>query len=197
MKKSLLLPRFHSEGSPKGDFYVLAFVKGLYVPPSEKTKDEAFLILNYSPTKAFTKFSFAIKSFDHRLRAYTRGINEHDTLEAALLTAWYEYKVAPHFWTPFPGQNLVKSNFGNKRKHAQLYSETRAQFCSLLQHFRHFAWSQSEGFVKRFGLKRPMKSLFRFKDIPTISDPLELNVENEEISQAAFNFFNAKKRQQP
>jgi hypothetical protein len=192
--KAAVLPQFHSIGSPRGDFYVLAFVRGLYVP-SARTKDEAFLVLNYSPAKAFTKFSFVIISPDGELRAYKRGLNEHDSIESALLTAWYEYNVAPHFWLPFPKSEATQQIL--KSKHAKQYSEVKGQFCSLLEHFRMAAWSKTAEYAKRFELKHPVQPMFRFKKMPTAPNPLELNTENEEIANSAFEYFQRNKKAKP
>ena len=192
--KAAALPQFHSKGSPRGDFYVLAFVRGLYVP-SAKTKDEAFLVLNYSPAKAFTKFSFAIISPDQSLRAYKRGIDEHDAMATAFLTAWYEYNVAPHFWIPFPKSEAARQIV--KSEHAKQYSEVKGQFCSLLEHFRMAAWSKTAEYAKRFELKHAVQPMFRFKEKPLIPNPLELNAENEEITNSSFEYFQRNTKAKP
>ena len=183
MKKAEI-PQFHSKGSPRGDFYALAFVKGIYVPPSEKTKDDALLILNYSPSKDFTRFSFAIDSVDGRLHAYRRGIDILDSIETALLNAWYEYDVPPHLWSLFPKQRISTARFASKSKHSKQYWDARRQLCSLLYHFRIAAWFKTEECAAKLQFDGPVKSLFRFKDVPRISDPMEPNPENEEIGQA-------------
>jgi hypothetical protein len=184
MSKNTEFPKFHSKGSPRGDFYSLAFVKGLYVPPSEKTKDDSFLILNYSPSKDFTRFSFAIDSADGRLHAYKRGNDTHDSIETALITAWYEYEVPPHLWALFPKSEVNRAKFGNKQKHPKQYWDARKQFCSLLYHFRLAAWFKTQECATKLQFKHPLKPLFRFKTIPRVSDPIKPNPENEEILQA-------------
>lgn len=185
MNENTQFPQFHSTGSPSGDFYALAFVNGVYVPPSEKTKDDAFLVLNYSPSKDFTRFSFAIDSLDGRLHAYKRGIDTHDSIETALLTAWYEYEVPPHFWSLFPRKQVGAAKFGDKRKHPRHYWDARRQLCALLYHFRLAAWFKTAECAAQFEFKHPPKPLFRFKQIPCVPDPMASNLENEEIGAAA------------
>jgi hypothetical protein len=180
-------PQFHSKGNPRGDFYALAFIKGLYVPPSEKTKDDAFLILNYSPSKAFTRFSFAIDSLDGRLHAYKRGSDTRDAIESALLEAWYEYEAPPHLWSLYPKDLASKAIFANKTKHPRRYWEARSQLCMALAGCRHHAWFKTEECVAQFQLRGPVKPLFRFKDAPRIQNPMEPNAENEEILAAVMN----------
>ena len=155
--------------------------------PSPKTREEAFLVLNYSPTKEYTKFSFAIISPEGGQLAYKRGLNEHDTIESALLTAWYEYDVAPHFWLLFPKNQADKHIL--KSKHAKSYTEVKGQFCSLLEHFRMAAWSKTEAYANRFKLNRAVQPMFCFKEIPSAPNPLESNAENEEIANSAFEYY--------
>jgi len=181
--KATGFPQFHSRGTPRGDFYALAFVKGLYVPPTEKTKDDAFLILNYSPSKHFTRFSFAIDSVKRDLHAYRRGTDTHDSIEFALLTAWYEYEMPPHLWTLFPKNQVSLARFA-KRKHSKQYQEARRQLCAQLYHFRLAAWFKTEECARKMEFDGPVKSLFRFKSVPRVPDPMAPNAENEEIGKA-------------
>jgi hypothetical protein len=187
-----MLPTFHTKGRPRGDFYVMALAKGLYAP-SEKSQCDAFLVLNFSPSKNFTRFSFAIESTDRNLRAYKRGIDENDTMEAAFLTAWYDYEVPVHLWTLYPGKHINAESFGNRQTHHREYFKNREQLCFLLRQFRLSAWYKTDEFAKQINSKFPLKPLFAFKKTPSVPNPRKLNDENKEIADGAFAFF--KKRQ--
>jgi hypothetical protein len=54
-----------------------------------------------------------------------------------------------------------------------------------LYHFRIAAWFKTAECAAQFEYKHPAKSLFRFKEIPRVSDPMAANPENEEIASAA------------
>jgi hypothetical protein len=187
MPSKHLYPKFHTKGSPHGDFYVLAFVRGLYAR-SQKAECEAFLVLNYSPSKNFTSFSFEINTLDNRLQAYKRGLDENDNLETAMLTAWYEYKVPPHFWMLFPKNHISKKLFANKFKHARQYFENREQLCFLFRQFRYNAWFESKECAERMKWKYAWAPLFEFKDTPVIRSQNEYE-DCKDVSEGAMAYF--------
>ncbi len=183
-------PVFHSKGTPRGDFYVLSFVEGLYVPSSDKVQKEAFLLVNFSPSNEFTRFSYEICALDGRMMAYIRGNDCHDSLEAVLLIAWYRYEMPPHLWSLFPKSNINVSSFKNGR-HAKQYAEARLEFCALLYHLRQAGAIRDGSYAKRYKFKHPkrMFRFFRFKQVPKPPKPWESHVENQEIAEAVMTFW--------
>src|SRR5688572_6287913 len=93
---AMRLPRFHSLGDDDGHFYALTYVPGVYVPPSGKSKDDAFFVLQFSPSAGFTRFSCSTVSPDGRLFHYSRGADHVDSAEYAILRAWREERVPLH-----------------------------------------------------------------------------------------------------
>jgi len=184
MSENAELPDFHSEGSPRGDFYALAFAKGLYVSPSEKMKDAAFLILNYSPTKGFTRFSFQIVSVSGQLCEYRSGEERHDSIEVALLTAWYEYELPPHLWALFPKSELSLASFRTNRTHEEQHWRARRELGALLYQFRTAAWFKTQECAEQYQFAGPPKPLFRLNTVPIVPNPLKPTAENEEIGEA-------------
>ena len=167
-----MLPPFHQIGDPEGDFYALAFCEGEYVSPSGSTREEASLVLYYSPSEDFTDFSFHICARDGRLIAYSRGIDKHDTLEFALWSAWYNYGLAPHQWRLYPAESMERYWSGVSDASQSKYMLMRTKFCSLLYHVRLKAHSK-------------VKPLFEPSRRESTGSPFDPTPENEEIFRAA------------
>src|SRR5262245_59295221 len=109
------LPRFHSigeddNGQKTGDFYALAFVIGSYAT-TERSDAEAFHVLTFSTSVEFTLFSFETVSPDGHLFAYTRGIDQLDSPEYALLFAFQKEQVSMHAWRLFPASSIDEATF--------------------------------------------------------------------------------------
>lgn len=166
--------------------------RGRYAEPSGKTGPDAFLILNFSPSEKFTRFSYEIRATTGGMIAYKRGIDELDTLEVALLRAWYEYDFPPHQWRLYPRDEIRERDFGNKPKNAREYWEARSWFCCLVRHPRHAAWFRSEEFRAQIGAKRLLTPLFELTQPVLPLSLKELSPENREISTAYLEF--AKKQ---
>ena len=105
------VPPFHSRGEDDGHFYALAYVPGLYVPPSGKSQDEAFFVLKFSPSKGFTRFSVSTVSPDGGLFQYSRGTDELDSVEYTMLRSWREEEVPLHAWRFDPSTAVEASAF--------------------------------------------------------------------------------------
>src|SRR5688500_1249576 len=104
------IPPFHSLGEDDGHFYALAYVPGVYVA-SGRMNDEAFFVLNFSPSKNFTRFSYSTVSPEGRLFQYSRGTDEVNSVEYIMIRAWCEERVPLHAWHFFPAAAIEESAF--------------------------------------------------------------------------------------
>jgi hypothetical protein len=172
----------------------MAYAKGVYISPSERDRTEAFLLLNISPSKGFTRFTFEAVAPDGRMLCYHRGLDENDNLETALLTAWYEYELPPHSWRLFPADRIKKTSFARRPKHRELYFASRNQLCFLLNHFRIWAWAKTEEYAKQFKLKKPVKPLFYLDGPVRTPNPFERNKENREIGERVVALFKERQK---
>ena len=137
------IPRFHSIGDDDGHFYAVAYVVGSYVPPSGRSKNDAFLVLDFSPSKAFTRFSFSTVSPEGDLFRYTRGLDQLDSAEYALLHAWRDERVPMHAWRLFPSASIEADAFGDDTA-CSAYEAARSRVALILYHARRQVWLKSQ-----------------------------------------------------
>ena len=166
------VPPFHSLGEDDGHFYVVAYVPGFYVPPSEKSRDEVFLVLNFSPSESFTRFSVATVSPGGRMFHYSRGTDELDSAEYAMLRAWREERVPIHAWRFYPTPLIETAAFTDENAQA-VYKAARRRVALIIFQARTHVWTQTQF---------PTKPLFHF-DEADIPEPMVSTPEYEDISK--------------
>src|SRR6266581_4288269 len=130
------IPPFHSLGDGNGHFYAVAHVFGSYVPPSGRSQGEAFYILDFSPSKGFTRFSLSIVSPDGHQFAYSRGLDELDSAEYTLLHAWRDERVPMHAWRLFPSASVEEAAFSGDAAARSAYEAARRRVAIILYHAR-------------------------------------------------------------
>lgn len=163
-------PPFHSLGEDNGHFYAIAYVPGFYVPPSGKSRDEAFFILNFSASASYTRFSMStVSSTGHKFH-YSRGTDELDSAEYAMLRAWREEGVPLHAWLFYPSASVEAAAFtdGSTRT---AYETARRRVALILFQARTLVWIQAQ---------YPSKPLFQF-DEAVIPEPMASTPEYEDI----------------
>jgi hypothetical protein len=165
------VPPFHSPGENDGHFYALAYVPGQYVPPSGQSQGEAFLVLNFSPSEGFTRFSLSTVSRDGYLFHYSRGTDGLDTAEYMMLRAWREEGVPFHAWRFFPSKAVEASAFTDDESRAA-FDAARTRVAYIIYYACGHLRIQSQ---------YPGKPLFRFfeTDLP---DMMVSSPESEDIS---------------
>jgi hypothetical protein len=166
------IPPFHTRGDPQGDFYAVAFVPGSYIPPSARSETDAFYVLNFSPSEGFTKFSHYTVSIEGRYLAYHRGVDELDTLEHAILDAWYHEHVPPHAWRLFPADTIEEDAFHGDAAVRSAYDLARRRLARILWRARACANTSVE-------------PLFRFDEI-SASELLADTSQNEKLLKLLF-----------
>lgn len=165
------IPRFHTLCDDGGHFYATAYVIGSFVPPSRRTKDDAFFVLNFSPSKGFTRFSFATISPEGRLLRYTRGLDPLDSAEYALFQAWRDERVPMHAWRLFPSAAIETAAFTSPSTQSA-YEAARSRVALILYHARKNVWLKTQFEVEpMFYPSEP--------DFPPLVD----SPDDEEISQ--------------
>jgi len=188
-----MLPKFHTTGQPRGDFYVLTYVDGFHAPTNKRSREKAALVINYSPSTLFTRYSFNIISANGRMLAYTRGPEACDTVEMALLTAWCRYGIQPFQWKLFPKKEITVDHFANKARHSRQYHQARKGLCFLLSKFRLGAWLKTPQAAKRFKFKYPTPPQFQIIGSSSVPDPYKSNDENLEILESACEYLKQQK----
>lgn len=134
------------------------------------------MILRWSPTPGFTKFTYeTVKRVDGTYLAYSRGTDECDSLEFALLRGDADKRIPPYCWRLYPEPEIAEHSFRNDWHRAE-YEMVRRQLCFILHQLRTFAWSNPDPEYK-------VDPLFRL----TTTDPPNPNEstrENAEIHRA-------------
>ena len=164
------VPPFHSRGEENGHFYAVAYVPGFYIPPSGESRDEAFFVLSFSPSESYTRFSVSTVWPTGEMLHYSRGIDELDSAEYAMLRAWREQHVPLHAWRFFPSAAIETAAFTDDIGRAG-YEAARRRVAHIIFHARTHVWTQSQF---------PVAPLFRF-DERAIPEPMAPTPEYEDI----------------
>ena len=171
------VPPFHSLGEDDGHFYALAFVPGFYVPPSGKSRDEAFFVRRFSPSEGYTRFSVCTMSSSGELFHYSRGTDELDSAEYAMLRAWREECVPLHAWRFFPSAAVEAAAFTEDAARIA-FEAARRRVAHILFQARTHLWTQ-----RQF----PAEPLFRF-DEADIPEPMVSTPEYEDLTKVADDY---------
>ena len=129
------LPPFLTAGEDGARFYALAYCRGAYVI-GEPRIEPVFLILYFCVSPVFTRYSQHIVDEEGRCLAYTRGNDERDTPEHALLRAWDAHRVAPGIWRLFPLANIPEDVWAEGPKDRAAYFAARRDLCLIFYPFR-------------------------------------------------------------
>jgi len=164
------VPPFHSLGEDNGHFCAVAYVPGFYVPPSGKSRDEAFFVLSFSPSESYTRFSVSTVSPTGEMFHYSRGTDGLDSAEYAMLRAWREQRVPLHAWRFFPSAAIDAAAFTDDIGRVA-FEAARRRVAHIIFQARTHAWTQSQF---------PAPPLFRF-DEEDIPDPMVSTPEYEDI----------------
>lgn len=184
------VPPFHSRGKPSSHFFALAYVAGFYLPlpPSARKKpdpirDGAFFVLNFSRSKAFTQYTYSTVSAENgRVLTYTRGIDELDTLEYALLRSWQEHLIPPYAWKLYPETQIDWSTTKVEAKTQAAYIKNRRKLAFVINHSRMWHWIRKQFPSKQYFVLG--KNFF--------SNPKEKTLEWKEIGRLTLEHFKSK-----
>jgi hypothetical protein len=165
-------PPFHSLGEDNGHFYAVAYVPGFYVPPSGKSRDEAFFVLSFSPSESYTRFSVSTVSPTGELFHYSRGTDELDSAEYAMLRASRGERVPLHAWRFFPSAAIEAAAFTSDSARVA-YEAARRRVAHIILQARTHVWTQTQ---------YPSKPLFQF-DEAVIPEPMVSTPEYEDIAK--------------
>ena len=125
----MIIPAFKDEGENGAEFYCLAFAQVKY----RQTRGEripAALGIYFSAHKDFARFSRMSFAADGHRMSYTRGSENHDSLEFVLLKTHLESSIHPACWRLFP-RVQIPADLSSAQ-----YEEARSALCLLLYHFR-------------------------------------------------------------
>jgi hypothetical protein len=125
----MIVPPFNDAGEGGAEFCCLAFAPVLY-RTTRQPRFPAALGIYFCAHKDFTRFSRLSFAADGRSLAYTRGDDNHDTLEFLLLVSLLEDSVHPAMWRLFPRASIPTSF------QSPDYDAARQKLCQLLYHFR-------------------------------------------------------------
>ena len=164
------VPPFHALGEDNGHFYACAYVPGFYIPPSGTSRHEAFFVLSFSPSESYTRFSVSTVSSTGAMLHYSRGTDELDSAEYAMLRAWREQQVPLHAWRFFPSAAVEAAAFPDDIGRIA-YEAARRRVAHIILQARTHVWSQSQF---------PVQPLFRF-DESDIPEPMASTPEYEDL----------------
>jgi hypothetical protein len=151
-----------------GEFYALAWCSGLY--PEGKESLPARLVLYYSPSEGFSRFSF--HAYDERgVRClFHRGPDHSASAEAAVLEGWDALGTPPFAWRLTATE--PHDRFASP-EHQVDYARARRELCRALYGPRMRAWTTKTLDAAPFFLPPP--SGFQIVDV------FEETAENEEV----------------
>ena len=125
----MIIPPFKDKGENGAEFYCLAFTQVKY-RQRRAPRFPAVLGIYFSASENFARFSrISFAADGHRL-SYSRGHENHDTLEFVMLRELLESSIHPACWRSFP-----RAQMPAKFRSAP-YEEARHALCLLLFHFR-------------------------------------------------------------
>ncbi|MDR2876056.1 MAG: hypothetical protein LBV44_09045 [Methylobacillus sp.] len=128
---------FHQAGEDDGHFYALACCACGYQPRDTSTPSN--LVMYFSPSANFSRFSFQCWDHEGRSQMYHRDPDYSPTPEAALLDMWVQEGVPAYAWRLFP---LGRCNDFQSAEHQQKYAAARKELCAALYGLRIKAWAQ-------------------------------------------------------
>jgi hypothetical protein len=124
-------PPFHTTGDPAGHFFALAFSRGHCVSPSGTMNTPAFLVLYFSNSVDFARFSYMTVSSEGEWLSYHRGDDFLRTVEYAILRASETERVPVGAWTLYPRANVEDHAFPDGPTR-EAYWESRRRLCMVL-----------------------------------------------------------------
>ncbi len=136
-----LPPFVQSDDEGGAHFYALAYCRGAY-GSGERREEPVFLVLYFCMNPRYTDYSLHIVDADGRCHAYSRGHDDRDTLEYALMRAWARHLVSPAVWRLYPRAAIAEDAWTASPDEGAAYSAARANFCRIVHPFRlqaHFA----------------------------------------------------------
>jgi hypothetical protein len=80
------------------DSYLMAYVMGKYSPPSRNTSVPAALGLYFNKDVNTCPYSFCYFGEAGNFMGHCSHIRQDAPVERALLEAWHQYQVLPHYW---------------------------------------------------------------------------------------------------
>ena len=163
---------FHDIGEDDGHFYVLAFCECGYQPRDQATP--SCLALYFSPSQAFSRFSFQCWTLEGQSQMYHRGPDYSSTPEATLLDIWVLENVPAYVWHLFPQEKCT--DFYSPEHKAEYY-QARKELCAALYGLRMKAWCQKSMSID--SLIQPPLGGYQ------PADTFEETAENSEFIQAA------------
>ena len=173
--KGVIIPPFRKEGEDRAQFFCLAFVPVKYCKKKEP-KIPATLAIYYCEHPGFTRFSLSSQTMDGEQLSYSRGDDDHDSLEFLLLRTALELglepAVHPAMWRLFL-KDKIPPAFRSPG-----YWECRRELCKLLFVFR------SQVYVQRLTADMPRHPLMVLEQSVGLLATGDLKVEDDEIDEA-------------
>jgi hypothetical protein len=101
-----------------------------------------FLVLYFCTDPECTRYSLHVVDAHGYCYAYSRGFDERDTAEYALMCAWDDHRVSPATWRLFPLAGIPEDAWPGDSGDRAAYSAARSDFCRIVYPFRirsHFS----------------------------------------------------------
>jgi hypothetical protein len=117
--------------------YSLAFVQGVYV--SGSSKEPSSVILCFSPSSKFSRYSFVVLSRSGTERMFLDGPVYSVAVEAALIEGWSSLEVPPYAWSLVTMGSDAK--FASKA-HKDKYLARRKDLCKALYEPKVKSWAK-------------------------------------------------------
>jgi hypothetical protein len=167
----MAFPFFSHETNDDGEFFALAWCPIRFLA---RNADSADLVLCFSPTQGFSRFSFHAFSAQAERELYQRGPEHSESVDAALLAAWTDFGVPAFSWklAEIPTDGVLASGV-----HSSGYRRARRELCRALYPVRMRVWTMAQ--LKANPLVLPPADGF------PLVDAFAATAENEEILRAA------------
>ena len=123
---------------------LLGYVAGSYRPPSGQSGTPAFLALYFNSDYAESPYSFVYQGRDGSWLGHRSPFVTDEVVERALLDAWWEFRLEPHFWNVLEPDAVVEDGSSPSDLHAE-YTRRLALFRRVVDEFR-LQW-QARGMI--------------------------------------------------
>lgn len=116
---------------------LVGFVEGLYIPPSLKSKTDAYLGLYFNSYFTESPYSFCYFSVYGSFMGHSSPYARDITIIFAIIEAWHEYSIEPHFWLAADLEIVNKEIWDTEL--LEEYMHRYNQFVYCINHFKQKA----------------------------------------------------------
>lgn len=114
--------------------YLIGYMRGDYIPPSRKTTTPAFLGFYLNKELEDSPYSFCYFNLEGGFVGHSSHFERDETVDRALMEAWYDYLIWPHYWQ-FAPKEEVEAQIADAHLRSE-YVKRFARFQQIVEEFQ-------------------------------------------------------------